>query len=131
MIGGVEENGDEMIVILAVHHPCVELSYVDERIESLDGRSWPGRVKPVRKKDGPKCGRFPNGKDDDATSTRRDGYLFPSGDEFANRRTKEKAFVGPTDGEGVSGQRTRISVSGIEAVATRVGSGSERIHGEA
>ena len=129
-IGGVKENGDEVIVVPTIHDPSVKLPYVDEGIESLDGDSWPRRVKPVRKEDWPKSGGFPNRKDDDTAGTRRNGKLFPRCDEFANWRTKEKALIGPTDREGVSGRRTRISVTRVKALATRVGGGCERIHGK-
>ena len=130
VIGGIKENRDEVVVVPTIHDPGVELPYVDEGIEFLDGDCWPRRMKPVRKEDGPKCGGFPNRKDDDTGGTRRNGKLFPSSDELANWRTKEKALIGPTDREGVSGRRTRISVTRVEAVATRVGGGSERIHGK-
>ena len=61
---GVEENSDKKIIVFAVHDPGVKLTELNAWVKGLDRLSGPETVIPVRKKDGPERGRFPNGKDD-------------------------------------------------------------------
>ena len=93
MEGSVEENRDEKVIVLSIHDPSVELSNIDEWVETLNGKSWPGRMDAVRKKDWPKCGRLPDRKDDDSAGRRRIGDFLPRGYQFPDRRTDEQAFV--------------------------------------
>ena len=95
---------------MAVHDSSIKLADVDERIELMNGGSWPDRVVPVREEDRPKVGRLPNREDDDSVARRSDADLLPRSYQFADRRAKEEALVRPTDGKGVGSQRARESV---------------------
>ena len=39
--GGVEKDGDEVIIIFPVHNSRVKLTQLDERVKNLDGMRWP------------------------------------------------------------------------------------------
>ena len=126
--GSVEENGDEFMVIPTIHDSSIELANIDEWIKKMHRLGRPNWVDPIGKENRPESGRFPDRKDDDATSERRKSNLFPSGDQFPDRRTNEKTLVWPTDGERVGGGRSRESMTGIKTLTTSIRGRRKEIH---
>ena len=54
-----------MVIVFAVHNTSVELAELNVWIEAANLLSGPDRMTTIRKKDGPKSCRLPDGEDDD------------------------------------------------------------------
>ena len=72
----VEEYGQEMIIIFAIHYTGVKLSELDEGIEPANFLSRPDRVNTVREKDWPESGGLPNGKENNSVDVGVDRIFF-------------------------------------------------------
>ena len=66
----IKEDSNEEVVVLSIHDACVELTYVDEGVKTLDRGGGPNGMNAVWKEDRPKSGRLSKRKDNDAGKRR-------------------------------------------------------------